>query len=403
MAGEITVEEAKKDLQGMVAKEKSFKEKEKEKVMSESELKTLEDTRKKEQEEKTAKEVEAKKQADILAKKDEELSEEEKKTKTALLEEKRKEEDSKLSTDDKIKRIKEESQKRIDEVFNELKQIKDKNSKEAETLQAELKVLRQENETLNKRLTAPAEDDPTVLLKKNEGERLSKYLEEDSSKPKEQRREMSKEELSDWVLEDLESATEWITRRTNRRDRERYNDVTKLRQDRATKDFSQRQSESNLKVITKHPDLDTAKREAELKAQGKSNSEIHSTLSQENKKYLICSEIVKADPEKYLSVPNGPELVMQEMEKRLESNPATTQSESDKKVEDLLKRIEDLEAEKASRESEDVGVGSTVLKRKTPTTPLSEQEKILVETLKSLKTPQANIDSAFKKLREKRA
>jgi hypothetical protein len=399
---EITVEEAKKDLQSMVAKEKSFKEKEKEAVMSEEEKIALEDTRKKEQEAITAKEAEDKKNADILAKKDEELSEEEKKTKTVLVDKTRADEESKLTAEEKIKRIKEETQKRIDEIHNELKQVKDKGTKDGEALQAELRTLRQENENLNKRLLKPdTTSDTTVMLKKKDAERIANYLEVDAQKPREERREMTKEELSEWTMEDLESATEWIAKRTMRRERERYVDVSKLRQDEATKNFTERQSESNIRVTIKHSDLDTSRREAELKAQGKSGQEIHNTLVQENEKYRLCTEIVKADPDKYMTADNGPELVMQEMERRLVNKPVDNQSAADKKVEELTKRLEDAEALIASLQDSDIGINSTVNRKKGGDTKLTDREKVLVDTLKSLKTPQANIDSALKKLREK--
>lgn len=391
---ELTADIVKKDLQGLVENKK----KEIEKSMPEPEKKALEETRKKEQEAKLAEEAKKAKDAAILAKKDEELSDVEKPIKAKLLEEKRKEEESKLSADEKIKRAKEESQKRIDEIKNEMKQSEDKHSKKYEELEKSLAILRQENESLNKKLSKPAEDDPAVTLKVKEAERLSKYLEEDKSKPREQRREMSKDELNDWLLEDLDSATDWKIERNMRRSNERSRDVQTFRKELATKDFSEKQSESNAKVIIRHPDLDTSKREAELKAQNKPDEEIHETLCQENEKYRLCAEIVKSNPEKYLTTPNGPELVMQEMEKRLEIKPV----ESDKRIEELTKKNEELEARLASLENSDTGINSTTVRRQASSEKLTEQEEDFVQTLKELKTPQANIDSALKKFRERK-
>ena len=42
-------------------------------------------------------------------------------------------------------------------------------------------------------------------------------------------------------------------------------------------------------------------------------------ILEENDKFRLCQEIMKEDPQKYLYVEDGPELLVAEMEKRLES------------------------------------------------------------------------------------
>ena len=58
-------------------------------------------------------------------------------------------------------------------------------------------------------------------LKKTETDRINKYLEEDKDKPREERREMSKEELDNWYLEDMPEAQDWVSNRAIRRHEDR--------------------------------------------------------------------------------------------------------------------------------------------------------------------------------------
>jgi hypothetical protein len=50
----------------------------------------------------------------------------------------------------------------------------------------------------------------------------------------------------------------------------------------------------------------------------------------------------------------------------------------------------------------DIGLNSTLLRVRELKTQISEQEKVLIKTLKDLNTPQNIIDSALKKFREKK-
>jgi hypothetical protein len=397
---EIKVEEAKKELQGMVGKQKESIEKVREPMLSESEKKTSEDAKKKQQET----EAQIKKDAEILAKKSEERTEEEKKRAGVLEEEVRKREEASLSIEDKIKRVKEESQKRIDEVVNKLKLVEDQTSKEAQNLRNELAVQKQENENLVKKLIQPdKKDELTTILKQKEVERTKKYLEEDKDKPREQRREMSRDQLEEWLLEDQVSAQEWIAERALYRSRERSTDIRAQQKDTFIKDFVGKQDESNKRVLIRHPELDTAKREAELRSQGKTDKEIQETLCQENEKYRITSEIVKENPEQYLTKENGPELVVTEMEKRIASKSLTIKTPDQERIDKLEETVKEQQTIiDELTNPPDIGLNSTLLRVRELKTQISEQEKVLIKTLKDLNTPQNIIDSALKKFREKK-
>jgi len=381
---ELKVEDAKKELQGMVDDTKSQVQKEKDKVLPAEELKILEEKRQKDKEatENARVEAETKAKADalILTKKSEELSEDEKKRKAELEESKRKEEESKLSVEEKLKRVKDESQKRIDEVLNEMKQIKDKSSKEFEGLQKELQILKSQNEELSKRLSqSPAAKDETATeLKKLEWERITKYLEEDKSLPREQRKEMSDEELEEWILEDLTHATVWINRREIRRVQETYQDRQELSTKTRAGEVIKKQQESLTRVLDKHKELNDV------------NSE----------KAKIFNQIINEDKQKFLMAENGPELVVEEMEKRLAISSQPSQTEEQKQIEALQKTVEELtNTIQAIQNPDDEGINSTILRKKSTSNELTEAEQILMDTMKDL--PEINKQAALKSYRER--
>lgn len=391
----IDAEKATKELQDMVQDRK-------ESVMSDEQKKVFEDNQKKAQADQVK--TDKVKAADdvILAKKEEERTQEEKDRAKTVIEERGKAEkkvekdaEAKLPIEDKIKRVQEKSQQRINEMSNELKQLKDSNSTEAEALKVQIESLKVENENLNKRVPKPKSEANNALLLKQEKERMSQYLEEDKDKPREQRREMSKEDLDEWVLEDLTSATEWLVRQGRRKERESQTDKDSLSRQDAASEIMEAQKASLQKVMAKYPDLDVKARSQELRTQGKSEKEITDTILQENEKLRLLTEITKSDP-KYLTAENGPELAMIEMEKRLTKSSANTEDKA--KIDELTEKVEEMSAELASQKA-DEGITSSIPRVRISKEKLTEQEKGLVDMLKEAKAPQANIDSALKKFR----
>lgn len=395
---EMTKEEAKKDLQKMVGKSRAEIEKQKEAQMSAEEKKKADEAKVQAEQKRKEAEAQVAKDKEILAKKDEELSDEDKKRKSKLLDKQRKDEEAKLSSAEKIKRVKEETQKRIDEISNELKQVKDAGSKETETLQRELATLREEKVALEKKLSiSPAEDETESILDEEERKRITKYLEEDKDKPREKRREMSQEELDDWLVEELGKAQVWLTRREFRREKEREKDRFSKRQEKYVKTLLNKQSESAKRAWVKHPELDVSKREAELKAEGKNPQEIHNILCKENEKHKVCCELLAKNPQRYMPVENGPELLVADMEEQL-GKPAPT-DEKQTQIDDLTKKVEDLTATIQQLQTSDEGINSTILRRP-PEGELTEKEKLFVKTAKEMKLPQEKIDARLKQMRQ---
>lgn len=279
-------------------------------------------------------------EARILSAKEEELSEEEIATREILLAEK--------TEAEKEAKIQAKIDARINEVTGKLKALENQTVKKDD----EIKALRQEIEIL-KNGTNNTEQE----IESKEAERITKYLKEDAKLPREKRREMSDSELEEWMVEDLVSAQRWLSKQELRRDKERLadleamkpskNDESKIKADEVIR----KQQESKARVALKHPELDVTKRIAELKGQGKTEQQIQETIFKENPKARVVAEILREDAEKYVLSENGPELLAEEMERRLKNQPKNsvktkTQEEIDQEIEERvqaeLKRRESL-------------------------------------------------------------
>lgn len=269
---------------------------------------TLEDAEKKAEEE-----------AKLLDADDKDLSDEDKTRKAELV----KAREDKLTPEDKIKRTQEKTQQRIDEVISELK------AERAERQQDKDKIAQLEAKLSE--LTKPKEEETKASkIQSLYNERISKYLDEDKNKPREQRREMSREELEEWLLEDMVSAQDWMIDRNLRRSSDRKEVesflVDKPKQD--AEEFIRKQSESLAKLEAKFPGIRPSKeRLAELK--GKSASEIDEILSAESEDYKLMLDVVKSDHKKYMESVDGPEQVMAEMERRKASKGKVTLSQDE--------------------------------------------------------------------------
>ena len=392
---ELKKEEAKKELEGLVGKAESDIQKNKEASMSPEEKKAFEAKRdedaKKAEEARIQAEAQAKKDAALLLMKDEDIKDEaDRKRKAELLEKQKKEEEDKLSAEDKIRRVEEKSQKRIDELVNQLKEIKDKSSKEAESLRREI-------ETLRKEKAEPTREELTSLVEKEEAGKIKKYLDEDKSLPREKRREMDDGELDEWLLEDQKSAIAWIQRRELRREIDKRQNLIDKQREGASKKLFEQQAKSYAQVIVKHPELDVKKRKEELKAEGKSDDEIESIVRSENKKYDTIIKIAEENPDWKFN-PKAPELAMEEMEKRLKEAPEPGEKGE---LEKLREELEELKAELARRDSTDEGIPPGVPPRRPKEGEYTETEQVLIDTMKSAKATQAMIDSALKDYRKK--
>lgn len=256
---------------------------------------------------------------ELFEKPEEELTDEQKKRKAGILE----------------KRKQSNLDKRFAELTGKIKDLE----RDKEANKAEIERLRAEKDMLEQRIKEPSDSD---ILAKWQEERIGKIVEEDKAKPREQRREMPKEELEEWLLEDYAAATEWIIERNLRRKSEAAQDQFKLNQ-----------GKSFMKVLKKHPELNLVKRREELAKEGKTPQEIENILMQDNEKYRTICEILKENPHKYEDKENGPELLAKEMEERLKG------TDKDSEKEELHSQIEELKAEIERLKNVDTSPSST--------------------------------------------
>lgn len=274
---------------------------------------------------------------------------------------------------DNVSKRKAEIQAEIDQKLSEKKAL-EKELGEARAAAEELKRLREENATLKK----PAE--ASIDAVSSEKERINKYVKEDAEKPREERREMAKEELDEWMYEDPSAAQEWIAERALRRRDEREQDKLRLEASKRAEEVFKKQEESKKKLFDRFPKSNPEARVKELMGLGKNKEEIHEILMGENEHYRAVIEIARSNPEKYLGSENGPELVMQEMEKKFAGKgevkkPAGkfyTQEEVDKMLEDAQEKAN----LRASGVDEGLSGGGSPQQLKTKSKLEQQQERI---------------------------
>lgn len=278
----------------------------------------------------------------ILTVEDKELSGPELERKAELRETKRKKDES---PDEKIKRVQESTQKRIDEIKSEQLAKENKNAAELAALKAELEELKKPKQ----------QEDAAIKSKREEAGRIAQYVEEDKSKPRDERREMTKDELDGWYLEDPVEATKWIQRTEYRRlrDKEKSEEANKPDPDKAKKladEFISKQNESKAKLLKAYPGIMPApERIKELQTKHNGNLDaINAELRATNAEFKLISEICAEDPKKYIESVDGPELAMAEMEKRLKKPTGKielTQEELDAKIQAEIERRKHVDGE----------------------------------------------------------
>ena len=269
----------------------------------------------------------------ILSKKDDELDEAQKKRKVELVD----------------KEKKSNVQKRMDELSGQIKALEN----DRDSTKAEKDALKAELDGIKKQLHQTPEDKVKDKVKKELSSRIEKYLEEDIELPREDRREMSKDELDEWLGEDLAAAQDWIAGRRIRRYRE---EETLKRDEFLNTKASEVMGKFTKKYeaqISKHPELDISKRKAELEKEGKSKPEIRKILGEENPKWESFMKIFESDMQKYIEDEDGPAKIVEQIEKK--SKP----EEKNTEVEDLKKQLADLKAENERLSGLDEGISST--------------------------------------------
>ena len=293
----------------------------------------------------------------ILAKKEEELDEKQKARKQELL---------------KVAKEKEKGnvQKRIDELSGKVKALENDNA----STKAERDAAKKELDDLKKQLHQTPEDKVKEKIKKELSTRVTKYIEEDKELPREDRREMTKEELDEWFGDDPTAASDWMSGRRIRR----YREEEALRQEEFTNAKASEIVEKLKKgydiIASKYPELDVSNRRAELEKEGKSKKEIRETLAKENPRWKVFIELYEEDANspkpKYLLSDDPVSGFIAEFERRIKPK---EEKKDDDEVTKLKEENARLKEENDRLSGLDTGITST--RYVEPETPTPEIEK----------------------------
>ena len=267
----------------------------------------------------------------ILEMADDELNEAEQAKKKELIQ---KQEDAK-SPEDKLKEWQDKTQKRIDELMGALKAEQEGRRQDADTI----KIL--ENSIAG--LTSELEDSGSLESEAVKDEKVlkdlyAKMVDEDKDLPRESRREMSEDELEEWMLEDMVKAQQWLVRREIRHDNDK---AKRANSKKVTRDIDVKAKT----FFADYPDCDKGfKEQKRLVDGGMSEALALEEVSKTNKDYALMMEIFKED-KKYSDPTNGPDLMAKEMKKRKaeskDNKEVYTKEEVDQMLADAAKAEQD--------------------------------------------------------------
>ncbi len=244
------------------------------------------------------------------------------------------------------------AEKRITELLAEVKQLKDDKLSTSERLD----VLEAERQAMEKK---EAPKDMESVLATQEVSRIEKYMSEDQTLPREQRREMSKEDIDEWIVDDYSEANDWLNRRYDRRKSDKAQDVRNTHMEAQATEIISKQNISKVRVEARHPELKTESlrsRAMELKGEGKSKEEAYTIMCEENPKYKAMQEVIsnKEFAEEIAILPDGPERLEEAMLKQLAGK-----SEVKTDLEHRIAELEDqLKAAKLRGEPVGAGISS---------------------------------------------
>lgn len=303
---------------------------------------------------------EIKNDEELLKAEDKDLTEQEVVKKQELI----KAQEAAKTPEQKLQEWQDKTQKRMDVLSGELKAEKEGRRQDAETiriLESNIAALKGD---LEKSGSVPTE---SAKQKQTDAERYATMAEEDKALPKNERREMSKEDLEEFILEDMVGATEWISERDYRRRQER--EVRKSSHTAATTI-----AEKSKKFFTEFPKCNQEARQKELEATGMTADKAIETVMAENPDFKLMMELLRDNPS-FRDPNSGPELLAAEMKKRNSAGTTGkpnkdgyTQEELDQAKADAIK----AEQERLSRI--DTGLSnSTVNAPDVPGTPLYKE------------------------------
>lgn len=236
---------------------------------------------------------------------------------------------------------------------------------------AELKEqIAQQKKDIDTRLDPP-EQKVEAIVKKTLLENKAKYLDADKEKDLADRREMTNEDLEQWLMDDPVAAHDWMLDRKLRYKEETARlfdkEMAKLTEPDA-EEAAQAARAENKRIALENKDVDFIAKSIELSQKGKSGAEIMPILQAE---FPLLKELEAKNPEKYL-VPNGLLLMINDYREAKKSG-KTKGSVSETEAERL--RREGAIAERKRLESIDEGIGSEVGKEGSSSLSLTDAEK----------------------------
>lgn len=271
---------------------------------------------------------------ELVAAAEDSLTEEQKVKKAEIIEKREKAK----TPEQKLADWQEKTQKRIDELSGQLKA-------EKASRKADLDKITQLEEVIAG-LEGKLEDSGAIeteleKISKDQEAHWAKLIEKDKDLPREKRREMSKDDIEEFLLEDNVAAHEWMVRRELRRQREID---SKLKGREVVGDIKKHEAT----FFEKFPGCNMEERGAELESEGKSQQEIIEILCKESPDFKLMIDVVKANPKlNDTSSPSGLEALMKAMEaKRTKPKTYTEEQlqaaakEAAKKEQDRLKSLD---------------------------------------------------------------
>ncbi len=232
----------------------------------------------------------------------------------------------------KLTEWQEKTNKRFDELSGELKAAKDGRTTDAETIKmledriAQMKVALENSGSIKSDAVVDAE---------TAKESYVRMVDEDKDLDRGERREMSKEELEEYLLEDYTEASEWLVQRGFRRKSEQDARVME-------KKSAVDQSDSVKSFFTEFPECNQEVRQTELIAEGKSVKEALDVIRAENKDFALMMDLMHEDP-KYRDKVTGPGLLAAEMRERKSVKSTDKETYTKEEVEQMKKDAIDAE------------------------------------------------------------
>ncbi len=248
----------------------------------------------------------------------------------------------------KLEEWQEKTQKRIDELSGALKAEKEGRKADAQTIE----VLESNIANLKGDLedSGSIESDADRDAKTAEGLH-AKMVEEDKDLPREKRREMSNEELEEFLLEDYRAANEWIVERSLRR----RDEVSARKQ---SKEVTTQIDANAKKLYDEFPGCNQEDSVTKLMTEkSMSMGDAVKEVRKENKDFDLMMDIFESDA-KFRDPAEGPERVVAEMKKRKETKEETKESYSKEEVEQMKKDA--IEEEQKRVAGIDVGLTNSI-------------------------------------------